>query len=203
MFFNKIIKNLNIKNFLVASLLISSMGISQNINASFFIKRKTVLKTYDVIATLTVVSAIIAIYVASKCATASNRGGDEADIMDNFHGNGNFGIVEGESGNLYRDKTWFPSNDSLDSDYPAQWLENDATSNKRYLRFMGLFSQEKSELADRLQNGLNNLNNNAEFRGNRRDFNDKVNLQPFCIHKRYNFASVAGRAIFTLLSYYF
>lgn len=179
MFINKIMKNLSIKNFLVASILLSSIAINQNIKTSFLTKKKTSINKISLGKLITVSAGIFAIYILFRCAAANNRSADEADIIENFNNNHNFAQLEINAKREYDNKTWFSSDDSLESDYPAQWLRKDAESNKKYMKFLGFFSEEKNTIANRLHNGLNQINLNQIFRENKREFNRENRKQKY------------------------
>jgi hypothetical protein len=180
MFFNKIINNLSIKNFLVASLLISSVGISQNSQAFPFVTQKTIINTSGIKSLLLVSAGILAIYLVIKGFRAVDRGPRQAGILENFNNvHHDYSRLKTDAKHELNDTSWFSPKRSLANNYATQWLEEDARSNKRHLFVPALFSDYYHDVKNRLQDNLKTLNDNPSFIEEEKEYDDKYREQDY------------------------
>jgi hypothetical protein len=192
MFFNKIIKNLSIKNFLAASILISSVAVSQNSEAFSFKKQEGpgLLKKAAIITVIVGTTGLLFAelfklvnYIGEKIVakieeSAAENAPAQNEILKIFHENPNrrYEDLKADARNLHQRQT-SDSLTSLDSDYPVIWLEKEANKNKYYLTDHQ--DENLKRLSDELNEHITFLINDPEYQREKIDYNEKYRTQEY------------------------
>jgi len=71
---------------------------------------------------------------------------------------------------------WFPSRRSLNTDYPAVWLEESATFNQKLFSWM-FFSKACRNISKKLNRALQHLRKIKQFKDEKKECNDKYRKQ--------------------------
>jgi len=90
-------------------------------------------------------------------------------ILEQYVQDGDYEALKNNARDQYFDQLG-ASSESLSSDYPAIWLQKDATAKKNFLNCY-LMSAEKRALSRRLRDALRQLRRNQQFSAERKEYN--------------------------------
>ena len=179
------------KNFLVATLMASSILTTRNINS--FILIRTLNHDHEItqtgvsyhinlpqnFATLVIAASAVTCvgfmgYIGIKTYTAYTHGIEQYEILKEFETNPNYTYenLKTDAGNAYYAQCSNPSTSSLESNYPVMWLVDQATKNSKYLSKF-FFIGELNKLSDKLYEKLTFLRNHVEFKREKIEYNEK------------------------------
>jgi hypothetical protein len=179
------------KNFLVATLIASSILTHKNINS--FILIRTLNHDHEMsqtgisyhinlpqnFKTIVAVSAIATClgyigYVGTKAYTAYTNGIEQYEILKEFETNQNYTYeqLKIDASNLYYAQCPNSSPKSVDSDYPVVWFVDQVTKNSKYLSKF-FFIGELNKLGDKLYEKLTLLRNHVEFKKEKIEYSEK------------------------------
>lgn len=177
------------KKLLISSILISSITISQSIQAfraRIVICPSNQVCASDIAASVVFVAGAVSICAGITCINAYftfQRSKAQYRLLKEFHENpyysyDNFVLDARE---LYYEQSWTTSSTSLEFDHPVVWLEKAATANKNFLGCFvwKLFNEELSILGKKMGEKLNFLRKHAAFQADRKEYNEKYREQNY------------------------
>jgi len=182
--------NKSIKQAITMSLLVSCLSCTVDVNAIRSRRRYPINGRYPTnrSSSADIVTSLAALGIGALIATAGiavstyfayQRAKEQYALLSRFQDDPYYGYdqLKDDARNLYYSKCG-SSSTSLSNDYPAIWLEKDATSNKNFLWWM-FFSSDMKKLSNNLDSVIRCLRNCEQFKDDRTKYNKAYREQHY------------------------